>query len=280
MAAAMAARMAAARSRAGGAAAVAAAAARSTSSRVIAPSGPVPRTAPRSTCRSAASVRGQRRDPLARRRRRRQGGGRRGGDRRLAGSADPGEDGADRHLLARLDQQRSTTPLSKISTSITPFSVSTSATMSPRLTASPGCFRQSTRVPASMSAPSVGMRNSAMAPHHLSTDATIVSACGSAASSRCFGIRHRHLGAAHARHRRIELVERPLHDARARSRPRGCRSASLRRRSRARCVFATEARIVSVSSGRSVRRSMTSASIPSRPAARPPRASCRASRRR
>ena len=48
-------------------------------------------------------------------------------------------------------------PSANASTSITPLSVSTSAITSPRLTVSPGCFRQLTSVPASMSAPRVGI---------------------------------------------------------------------------------------------------------------------------
>ena len=56
---------------------------------------------------------------------------------------------------------RSTVPGSKFSISIAPFCVSTTATMSPRLTGSPGLISHSTSVPASMSAPSDGMRNSA-----------------------------------------------------------------------------------------------------------------------
>src|SRR5688500_14469767 len=55
---------------------------------------------------------------------------------------------------------RSNTPSSKTSISMAPFSVSTTAMMSPRARASPGCFSQRTSVPASISAPSAGMRNS------------------------------------------------------------------------------------------------------------------------
>jgi hypothetical protein len=51
------------------------------------------------------------------------------------------------------------------SISIAPFCVSTTAMMSPRLTASPACLTHSTSVPASMSAPSEGIRNSATAAH-------------------------------------------------------------------------------------------------------------------
>ena len=53
------------------------------------------------------------------------------------------------------------TPVSKISTSMSALSVSTTATMSPLRTSSPGFTRHSTIVPASMSAPSEGIRNSA-----------------------------------------------------------------------------------------------------------------------
>lgn len=51
-------------------------------------------------------------------------------------------------------------PDSNTSTSTSLFSVSTSATMSPRRTRSPGFTRHSMTVPTSMSAPRKGMRNS------------------------------------------------------------------------------------------------------------------------
>jgi hypothetical protein len=57
----------------------------------------------------------------------------------------------------------STTPEAKISTSMSLFAVSMTATMSPRCTRSPGRTSHLLRVPASMSAPREGMRNSYMA---------------------------------------------------------------------------------------------------------------------
>lgn len=78
-----------------------------------------------------------------------------------------------------------------------PLSVSTSATMSPRFTSSPGCLSHRMSVPASMSAPSEGMRKSdicasrsrqrAPAATTRWIAARIVAGCGTAASSRCFG---------------------------------------------------------------------------------------------
>ena len=56
----------------------------------------------------------------------------------------------------------SITPVVKTSTSTSALSVWTTAMMSPRLTASPGCFSQAASVPALMSAPSEGMTKSAI----------------------------------------------------------------------------------------------------------------------
>src|SRR3990172_29997 len=106
------------------------------------------------------------------------------------------------------------TPVSKISTSMTPFSVSTSATSSPRLTASPGFTRQSTRVPNSMSAPREGMRNSLMASHHPARRGDDAGDLGNGRVFEMFGVRHRHFGAADPRHRSVELVKGVLHDPR------------------------------------------------------------------
>ena len=64
----------------------------------------------------------------------------------------------------------STSPVSKISISIAPFCVSTTAMMSPCLTRSPGLTNHSTSVPASISEPSEGMRNSAIASPSCSPD--------------------------------------------------------------------------------------------------------------
>src|SRR5512143_4251676 len=108
----------------------------------------------------------------------------------------------------------SITPLSKISTSITPFSVSTSATTSPRLTASPGLTRQSTMVPNCMSAPSEGMRNSLMTGHHPARRGNDGRHLRNRRVFKMLRIGHRHFGAAHPRHRRIEIIKSVLHDAR------------------------------------------------------------------
>ena len=80
-------------------------------------------------------------------------------------------------------------PVSKISISMAPFCVSTTATMSPRFTLSPGFTSHSTSVPASMSAPSEGMRNSTTARPHARPSAAFAAAmilgtCGIAAFSR------------------------------------------------------------------------------------------------
>jgi hypothetical protein len=112
----------------------------------------------------------------------------------------------------------------------------------------PGLTSHSTSVPASMSAPSERRR-------------------------RCLDLRQRrllevlrvgdrHLGAADARDRRVELVERLLTMRAAISAER----LPLRQPSStitARCVRAPRPRIVASSSGRSTRRSITSASMPS-----------------
>ena len=68
--------------------------------------------------------------------------------------------------------------------SIRPLSVSTRATTSPRVMASPGFFRQATSVPALMSAVRIGIKNSATA-HQLAHGADDGRAWGSAASSMC-----------------------------------------------------------------------------------------------
>src|SRR6185437_981500 len=120
-------------------------------------------------------------------------------------------------LVLGVTSCRPITPSQKISTSIAPLSVSTTATISPRCTSSPGCFSHSTSVPASMSAPRDGMRNSAMdqgRPMHCFAAATIVGTCGNAASSKgCgYGIG---TSALHARDRRVARTKRLLHDTRA-----------------------------------------------------------------
>src|SRR3990167_769808 len=94
------------------------------------------------------------------------------------------------------------------------FSVSTTATISPRFTPSPGRTRHSARVPASISAPSEGMRNSATFSYHA------LNGCDDAGHLRdrrilkVLGVRHGHLDAADSRHGSVKLVEGVLHDAR------------------------------------------------------------------
>ncbi|KXJ99691.1 MAG: hypothetical protein UZ03_NOB001003089 [Nitrospira sp. OLB3] len=96
-------------------------------------------------------------------------------------------------LSPGFESNRSMTPLWCDSTSIAAFSVSTSAMISPFAIGSPSRFFHCTKVPSVISAPSVGMMNSAMAPlsqRRPSSAATvemIVSGCGKAASSKCFG---------------------------------------------------------------------------------------------
>ena len=101
--------------------------------------------------------------------------------------ADAGEHGADGTSTPGSTRSSSMTPSSKTSTSMSDFSVSTTATMSPRCTVSPGRTRHSTMVPASMSAPSEGIRNSPMSgrPQQPRAAATMAGICGRAASSRC-----------------------------------------------------------------------------------------------
>src|SRR5574341_1396279 len=109
---------------------------------------------------------------------------------------------------------RSTTPGTKTSTSIAPLSVSTSAIMSPRRTASPGCLYHVTRRPAVMSAPSTGMRNSATAVSqdlpHLCDDA---GSLGQRRVLEMFWVGYGHFGRTYARDRSGELGERSFHDS-------------------------------------------------------------------
>ncbi len=83
----------------------------------------------------------------------------------------------------------SITPSRKISTSIAPLWVSTTATTSPRLTWLPGWTSHCTTLPVSMSAPNEGIRKSAMAIQWAwatpRAAATMSATRGSAASSMC-----------------------------------------------------------------------------------------------
>src|SRR5512138_2050088 len=103
------------------------------------------------------------------------------------------------------------TPSSKFSTSNSPFCVSTVAITSPRLTRSPGLTSHSTSVPASMSAPRLGMRNSPMGHHPFCCrDNGVDLRQGSL--FHVPGIGDGNLGAAEAHHRQIQLVEGLFHD--------------------------------------------------------------------
>ena len=122
-----------------------------------------------------------------------------------------------RHLRPGRDDQLATTPSSKISTSIAPLSVSTTATMSPRLHRVAGLLpatRRACRRPCRRRATACGIHGHGRT-HPRARPRRSVRGCGSAASSRCFGVGDRHLVAADARDRRVEVVERLLHDARA-----------------------------------------------------------------
>src|ERR1051326_4497265 len=109
----------------------------------------------------------------------------------------------------------SITPLVKISTSIAPLSVSTSATISPRSTRSPGFLRHATSVPASMSAPRIGITKSAIAPEHSAGGRDDGIDARKRRLLEVLRVRHGHLRAEHARDRPVEIIEGPLHDLRA-----------------------------------------------------------------
>src|SRR3989304_92037 len=180
----------------------------SVSSRVIAPPGPVPRTVAGSTPSSAASffARGE---ILTRPGAGGAGGGATGRSPSSLTMASPVPVGT---VAPGWTSISSMTPLTKISTSITPLSVSTVAMMSPRFTPSPGFFRQATRVPALMSAPRMGILNSAMASEHLVNGRHDGSGLRQRGVLHVLGVRHRHLRAAHAGHRPVEVVEAALHE--------------------------------------------------------------------
>ena len=116
----------------------------------------------------------------------------------------------DRHRVSDGTRSSSTTPSSKISTSISALSVSTTATMSPRCTASPGLdppLERASPRPCRRRARASGTQPSARPPSRAPRRRSS-SAWGSAASSRCLRVGHRHLGAADALDRRVEVVER------------------------------------------------------------------------
>ncbi len=106
----------------------------------------------------------------------------------------------------------STTPSSNASISIAAFAVSTTATIWPRFTGSPGSTNHSTIVPTSMSAPSEGIRNSPMAQASpriaRRAAATIAVDARQRGELEVPGVGHRDLRAAHPPDGCIELVER------------------------------------------------------------------------
>src|ERR1019366_9544816 len=203
---------------AGGVAALTALAACSTSPRVIAPRGPVPRTASRSTPSLAASRRASGEAST-----------------RTGCAAARSPDGASTGLgLAAIavspaatstasavptgtvspswTSRRSTTPVSNTSTSLVALSVSTSAMMSPLVTWSPSVTRQRESVPRSMSAPSTGMRNSPIAGDALPDGGHDGLDLGQRGVLEVLRVRDGDLGGADAQHGRVEPVEGPFDD--------------------------------------------------------------------
>ena len=221
-----------------------AAAARSTSAGDRA-SGPVPSTPARSTPSARRPPRQRENGAGAPARSRGRGGaagaaragGARGGARRGAGGATfaPPAHGrerrADRHLVALVDQQLTRSrPSSKISISMSALSVSTTATMSPRLHRVAGLDvpfeqRAGVHVGAERRHPELSHR-----PHHRWPPPTIVLGLGQRRLLEVLRVGHRHLGAADPARPALELVEGLLHDPGADLRGRGRRCASPRRR--------------------------------------------------
>src|SRR6185369_3607993 len=226
------------RGRAGGGAAAAGtapgrrpAAARSTSSRVIAPPAPVPRSVVGSMPSVAASFRasGETRARLP-------GPGASGlagagtaaagTGAEATGTATAGPGTAAAGASSRIEastvpvgtvapgsmRMRSSTPLTKTSTSIRPFSVSTSAMMSPRATRSPGRLRHAMSVPAVMSAPRIGIRNSAIAAEQGPGRRRDRHGLRQRGVLHVPGVGDRDLGAAQPLHGAVQVVEAPLHD--------------------------------------------------------------------
>ena len=153
----------------------------------------------------------------------------------------------------------------RLSISIAPFCVSTTATTSPRFTASPGFTSHSTSVPASMSAPSEGIRKSTTLSHRPMRlrGRDDLADLRDARHLEMRGIGNRHLGAADPRQSGHRVRRTPrFHDAR-RSRRRGCRCASPRRRSPPGASLRPTPGWWRRRAAASVRRSITSASMPS-----------------
>src|SRR6478609_9885817 len=100
-----------------------------------------------------------------------------------------------------------TTPSLKLSTSISDFSVSTTAMMSPRRTSSPDLTRHSRTVPASMSAPREGMVNVDTSAHRPVGCRDNVGQARQGGLLHVVGVGHRHLGGTHSLDGRVELIE-------------------------------------------------------------------------
>ena len=139
--------------------------------------GEVDARARRASCRADGEMRTSRRGSLGGGRRARPGGGAGSPSSRMMASAVPTGT-----FVPGSTRSLSSTPLVKTSTSMSALSVSTSAMMSPRSTASPGCFSHSISVPALMSAPSAASTNSAIRPPSPGRRATI--ALGARAAPR------------------------------------------------------------------------------------------------
>src|SRR6266545_1025120 len=108
---------------------------------------------------------------------------------------------------------RSTTPLAKHSTSTAALAVSTTATTSPLWTVAPGWTSHSRSTPSSMSAPSEGIRNSAMSGHQLPDGGGDPGRLRQCRVFEVLGVRDRYLGRADPGHRSVEVVEGLLGDA-------------------------------------------------------------------
>src|SRR6056297_1194178 len=117
-----------------------------------------------------------------------------------------------------------TVPSSKISISMAPFWVSTTATISPRFTVSPGSTSHSTSLPASMSAPREGMLKTPIsAPQHGFRRRNDLFGLGNGGVLEVLGIGDRHFLRADTADRRVERPEGLFHDPRGdlrRNRPR------------------------------------------------------------
>src|SRR5688572_26435858 len=104
-------------------------------------------------------------------------------------------------------------PSASASRSRLTLSVSISATGSPFFTASPGCLYQRTTFPSVIASPALGMISSAIGVHHPLHPRNDLRLVRRREQLQVARVRHRHVLAGHARHRRVELVEHVLGDA-------------------------------------------------------------------